>query len=126
MGRQLVGSFFCVDFLIMKARFYCFLVFSVAVLCVNPVHAGELQLGKEKVKAVCQTCHGVDGIGTIAGVPNLSGQKRDYLVIQLKAYRASRRQHAQMSIIAQMLSDEDIQNVATWYSSIKVSIELPE
>jgi cytochrome c553 len=30
-----------------------------------------------------------------------------------------------MSLIAQMLSNEDIENVAEWYSKIKISIELP-
>ena len=30
-----------------------------------------------------------------------------------------------MSIIASMLSDEDIENVAHWYSSIKIEITLP-
>ena len=68
----------------------------------------------------------MDGVGTIAGAPNLSGQKYDYLVIQLEAYRDAKRHHPQMSLIAQMLSDEDIRNVAKWYSSIKITVELPE
>ncbi len=36
---------------------------------------------------------------------NLGGQQKDYMVIQLKAYRDGKRQHPQMSIIAQSLSD---------------------
>lgn len=83
-------------------------------------------MGKAKVESVCRTCHGMDGQGTLAGVPNLGGQNKDYLVIQLQAFRSNRRQHAQMSIIAQMLSDEDIENVTDWYSSIRVTIEQPE
>lgn len=102
------------------------LLLIVASFFSKPGYAGDLKLGKAKVEAVCQTCHGVDGLGTSAGVPNLSGQKEDYIVIQLKAFRASQRQHPQMTIIAQMLSDADIHNVATWYSSIKISLELPE
>jgi cytochrome c553 len=31
-----------------------------------------------------------------------------------------------MSLIAQMLNDEDIENVSEWYSSIIVEIKLPE
>ena len=98
----------------------------VFVLTANMVFAGNLKPGKDKVQAVCQTCHGLDGISTLAGVPNLAGQKEEYIIIQLKAFRDSRRQHAQMSIIAQMLSDDDIDNVASWYSSIKISPVLPE
>ena len=30
-----------------------------------------------------------------------------------------------MSLIAQMLSDEDIENVAEWYSAIEIKITLP-
>ena len=31
-----------------------------------------------------------------------------------------------MSMIAQMLSDEDIESVSTWYSSVKVQVFDPE
>ena len=31
-----------------------------------------------------------------------------------------------MSMIAQMLSDEDIESVSTWYSSVKVKVFDPE
>lgn len=106
-------------------------IFSTATLlalsfALSTLQAGDINRGKAKVKAVCQTCHGVDGISTQAGVPNLAGQKEDYIIIQLQAFRTSRREHAQMSIIAQMLSDEDIDNVASWYSSIKISPQLPQ
>ena len=89
-------------------------------------HAGEPSAGKAKVQATCQTCHGMDGQSTLAMVPNLSGQQKQYIIIQLQAYRAGSRQHAQMNIIAQMLGDDDIENVADWYSNIKVSIEPPD
>ena len=92
----------------------------------GPAHAGEPAAGEAKVQATCQTCHGMDGQATIAMVPNLSGQRKQYMIIQLQAYRAGSRQHAQMNIIAQMLSDDDIENVADWYSNIKVSIEPPD
>jgi len=92
----------------------------------NVAEAGELASGRMKVNAICQTCHGLDGIGTIAGVPNLSGQKKEYMVTQLKAFRSGRREHNQMSIIAQMLSDDDINNVSEWYSNIKITLEAPQ
>lgn len=88
--------------------------------------AGELAAGKAKAQAVCQTCHGMDGLATMAMVPNLSGQRKDYMVIQLEAYRAGQRQHPQMSIISQMLTDDDIENVTEWYSHIKITVEPPE
>jgi cytochrome c553 len=57
---------------------------------------------------------------------NLSGQQKEYIVAQLEAYRRDQRRHEQMNIIAKMLSDDDIENVAEWYSSIKITIELPQ
>ena len=61
----------------------------------------------------------------MAITPNLTGQQKDYLIGKLKDYRFGKINHSQMSLIAQMLSNEDIENVAEWYSKIKISIELP-
>lgn len=97
-----------------------------AAFIVAVASAGDLALGRAKVESSCQTCHGLDGQATIAMAANLSGQQKDYMKIQLKAFRDGKRQHPQMSIIAQGLSDEDIDNVAEWYSSIRVTVELPD
>lgn len=85
--------------------------------------AGDLKLGNVIALKQCQTCHGMDGIASIAMTPNLSGQQKDYMIIQLQAYRDGKRQHPQMSIIAKSLSDADIDDVSEWYSNIKISIE---
>ena len=60
--------------------------------------------------------------GNSGAVPNIYAQQRDYLTIKLKDYRSGKLQHPQMTLIAQMLSDEDIENVSEWYSRIKVEI----
>ena len=88
--------------------------------------AGDLAAGKAKAEAMCRTCHGIDGKATIPMAANLGGQQREYLVAQLKAYRSGKRRHEQMSIVAKMLTDADIDNLAEWYSSIKVTLELPK
>ncbi len=75
---------------------------------------------------VCQTCHGLDGRGVQAMVANIGGQQKQYLVKQLNDFRTGKRQHAQMSIIAQMLSDEDVDNVTEWYSSVIATFEIPD
>jgi cytochrome c553 len=99
---------------------------SITGLWLHPALAGEAAAGKAKAEAMCQTCHGVDGVATTAMVANLSGQRKEYLKIQLEAYRSGRRQHEQMSIIAKMLTDEDIENLSEWYSSIKITVEMPQ
>jgi cytochrome c553 len=82
--------------------------------------------GHQKAKQVCSVCHGVDGIGKNPDVPNLAGESPNYIEKQLKAFRSGERKHEQMSIIAQSLQDQEIRDLAKWYSSIKVKVELPE
>ncbi len=98
------------------------------VLCLLPCHyafSQDIEAGKHKAQVACQACHGLDGIATLAMVPNLSGQREDYTIIQLEAYRSGQRPHPQMSIIAQSLSDEEIRNLAAWYASIEVTVTVP-
>ena len=91
--------------------------------------AGDLILGKEKAEMVCSACHGMDGQATSGGnsalTPNITAQEKEYILTKLKDYRSGKIDHPQMSLIAQMLTDDDIENVSEWYSKIKISIELP-
>lgn len=98
---------------------------SVAGLSGKGAFAGDIMAGKAKAETACQVCHGLDGRAVVPMAANLSGQQKEYIVAQLEAYRAGKRQHEQMSIIASMLGDDDIENVAAWYSSIKITIEMP-
>lgn len=87
--------------------------------------AGDPALGREKV-VKCTQCHGRDGIGKLPIFPNIAGQKEDYLVAQLRAFRDGSRENQMMSFIAKDLSDEDIANLAAYYASIKVEVTPPE
>ena len=85
-----------------------------------------MKAGKLKAEQICSACHGVDGIAASGGnspmVPNISGQNKGYLAMKLKEYKTNKIEHPQMSMIAQMLTEEDILNVSEWYSSIKVKV----
>ncbi|MGA8006436.1 MAG: cytochrome c [Burkholderiales bacterium] len=78
------------------------------------------------VQALCQNCHGVDGVAVLPGAANLSGQQREYLIEQLRAFRSGKRQNPQMTVIAKSLTEQDIEDVSLWYSSIKVTVEKPK
>ena len=82
--------------------------------------------GKDLAKAKCQVCHGIDGIAKIPIAPHLAGESQIYIETQLKAFRTGKREHEMMSVIAKDLSDEDIVNLAQWYSAIKIKVEMPE
>tara|TARA_B100000029_G_scaffold185176_1_gene182665 strand:+ start:158 stop:499 length:342 start_codon:yes stop_codon:yes gene_type:complete len=90
----------------------------------------DLRSGKEVAETICAACHGVDGRamsgGNSALVPNIFAQNKDYLVVKLKDYKSGKIDHPQMSLIAQMLTEDQIINVSEWYSKISVEIKLPE
>lgn len=72
--------------------------------------------GKQRA-AVCFACHNTNGVAQIPGVPNLAGQKSDYLGGALKAYRDGHtRQNDIMNAMAGPLSDGDIANISTYFS----------
>ena len=91
----------------------------------NGAQAGDPALGRQKAK-MCQTCHGIDGLARIPSAPHIAGESQIYIVTQLKAFRSGKRTHEIMSVIAQQLSDADIDNLAAWYSSIQISVTVPE
>ncbi|MCP1676216.1 cytochrome c553 [Natronocella acetinitrilica] len=89
------------------------------------VYGGDVTAGRAKAQQ-CIACHGLDGVSRLPDAPHIAGDSAIYLAAQLRAYRSGERNHAQMSIIAKGLSDEDIADLAAWYSSIAFSVELPE
>ncbi|HUJ87553.1 MAG TPA: cytochrome c [Burkholderiales bacterium] len=91
-----------------------------------PGTAGAADAAPHLVRTLCQTCHGLDGVAVLQGAANLSGQQKEYLVEQLRAYRSGRRRNEQMTIIAKPLTDDDIEKLSEWYSSIKVTVETPK
>ncbi len=92
--------------------------------------SNDLVLGKEVAESICASCHGIDGRAASGGnsalVPNIFAQNKDYLVVKLKDYKSGKINHPQMSLIAQMLTEEQILNVSEWYSKISVELKLPE
>jgi cytochrome c553 len=87
--------------------------------------AADAAAGRDKAK-VCRACHGLDGVARLPNAATIAGENELYLVKQLEAFRDGERQDPQMSIIAEKLSDEDIADLAAWYSSIKITVEMPE
>ncbi len=97
----------------------------VTVAGVSPaVLAADAAAGRQKA-GMCRTCHGLDGVARIPDAPHLAGESPVYLERQLQAFRSGERKHEQMSIIAQSLSDQDIADLAAWYSSIEFTAKVP-
>lgn len=96
----------------------------LAALIPPPPAIADAAAGRKKA-AMCQTCHGIDGVGRMPDVPNIGGESTDYLTRQLGQFKSGERRHEQMSIIAQSLSESDIADLAAWYSSIEFSVTVP-
>lgn len=90
---------------------------SVAVMASGAAVAGDAAAGKAK-SATCAGCHGAAGVSANPLWPNLAGQKDAYLAKQMKAFRDGTRTDPMMSPMAKPLSDDDIANLAAYFSSL--------
>ena len=99
----------------MKKVLFCLAMLSFAA---TAQAAGDAEAGKAKA-AACAACHGVNGVSMNPIWPNLAGQKDQYLIMQMKAFRDGTRQNPMMSPMAVGLTDADIENLAAYYSSLK-------
>ena len=83
--------------------------------------AGDAKAGRAKAQ-MCQACHGIDGMSKVPDAPNIAGQVEGYVVTQLQAFKSGARKNEAMTLIASGLSDNDIDNLAAWCSSIEVKV----
>jgi cytochrome c553 len=81
--------------------------------------AADAESGKRLSDSSCAACHGRNGIGIIPLYPNLAGQKREYLVAQLHAFREGTRKNPIMSPMAAHLTDAEIEDVAAYLAALK-------
>ncbi|MEJ2141614.1 MAG: cytochrome c, partial [Gammaproteobacteria bacterium] len=72
-----------------------------------------------KKAASCAGCHGTAGISNNSSWPNLAGQQKNYLEKQLRDFRSGKRQDPLMSPMAKPLSDNEIENLAAYFHSLK-------
>lgn len=88
--------------------------------------AGDATAGQQK-SAPCQACHGTDGNSAVGMYPKIAGQHASYIERQLKALRDGQRNDPVMSPMAANLSDQDIADLAAYYSSQTVKLgSVPE
>jgi cytochrome c553 len=70
-----------------------------------------------KAGQTCVACHGNDGVGIMPEYPNLAGQHEDYIANSLRSYKSGVRKNAIMSGMAAPLTEQDIRELAKYYSS---------
>ena len=81
---------------------------------------GNAAAGKQK-NAMCAGCHGIPGWRTafpeVYSVPKLGGQHPQYIIAALREYKGGDRAHATMHAIASGLSEQDMADLAAYYSA---------
>jgi cytochrome c553 len=83
--------------------------------------AGDVKAGRGKA-LMCQACHGTDGISKVPEAPNIAAQTEPYIAMQLKAFKSGARKNDVMSVVAQTLSDKDIDDLAAYFSAIEIKV----
>ena len=79
--------------------------------------AGDSQAGKAKATA-CAGCHGSKGEGK-KPYPALAGKSESEIVQALQDYKSGKRANPIMKSFATPLSDQDMANLAAYYTSLK-------
>lgn len=90
--------------------------------CASPqvLAEGDASAGQAK-SAICAACHGADGNSVVPNWPKIAGQHPQYLERQVQLIKAGDRMVPEMVGIVPGLSDQDIADLAEWYSSQEVT-----
>src|SRR5690606_36752448 len=78
--------------------------------------AGDADAGKSKA-TTCAACHGVDGNSPAPSFPKLAGLGEKYLLKQMQDVKAGDRKIPEMTGMLDNLNDQDLADIAAYYSS---------
>ena len=96
------------------------LAFAAALPVIAADAPGNADAGRQKA-SMCVGCHNIPGYKTVFpqvySVPKLDGQHAAYIVSALKAYKSGDRTHPSMRGIAASLTEQDMADLAAFYSS---------
>ena len=97
----------------------CAIAYGGVALAQTPAPVGDPAKGRART-AMCAGCHEIPGWQTafpeVYKVPRIVGQHPGYIVNALKQYKSGDRTHPSMRAIAASLSDQDMADLAAYYS----------
>jgi cytochrome c553 len=103
----------------MRGKIPTYLFLAVSLIGSGPALAANPEAAKATATGMCAACHGAKGISTAGTIPNLAGQKEEYLASALKSYRDKTRNAPLMNNMAVSLKDDDIANLAAYFAALK-------
>lgn len=98
---------------------------ALALAVAFSANAADPEAGQAK-SATCAACHGVIGVSANPIWPSLAGQHESYIVQQLQAYQNGTRSDPMMTAMAMGLSEQDMQDIAAFYSRQTPSTQTAE
>lgn len=94
----------------------------LAFASVQAMASGSIEAGKQKA-ATCFACHGADGNAVDPQYPRLAGQYNVYIQQVLHEYKDGHRNNAIMKGFVATLSEQDIEDVAAYFSSLPTKLD---
>jgi cytochrome c553 len=92
----------------------------LVLFSLQAVAGGDASAGQAK-SAICAACHGADGNSAVPMWPKLAGQHEPYLVRHIALIKSGARQVPEMMGITPGLSDQDISDLAAYFSSQSIA-----
>jgi cytochrome c553 len=99
--------------------------FAVQAQDAAPAFDGDAQRG-QALAYTCNGCHAIPNYKNVYptySVPKLHGQRPQYLVAALKAYKSGERSHGTMHSQAASMSEQDMADVAAYLAGAEVLVE---
>jgi cytochrome c553 len=91
----------------------------------QPAPVGDAANG-EKIAYTCNGCHAIPNYKNVYptySVPKVHGQRPQYLMAALKAYKSGERSHGTMHSQAASLSEQDMADIAAYFAGPNVLTE---
>lgn len=98
------------------------LLLTIGVINTAIAVEGNADAGKTKA-AVCGACHGATGLNPNPTYPDLAGQHATYIAKQLADFKSGARTDMMMAPMATNLSEQDMADLAAYFSSQKRASE---
>ena len=99
----------------MKLNFLIIFTGLLLLLPVSLLAAGDVAAGKTKSSS-CASCHGVNGEGMVEN-PKIASMPAEKISQAVQAYKSGAKKHMMMEMMVKNLSDQDISDLAAFYSS---------
>lgn len=96
--------------------------FAWAVSMNAMAEAPAKRTAEQIVNTVCAACHGADGNSAITLNPKLAAQHPEYLQKQLMEFKSGKRANAVMSGMAAGLTDDEMAELAAYFSAKKLTL----